>query len=297
VTYSVVARDPDTGAFGVAVQSHYFATGAVVPWVEAGVGAVATQAMAEVSYGPLGLERMRAGQSASDALAALVAADPGRDTRQVAMVDNAGMAVAHTGRNCIAHAGARGGEGWSVQANMMRNTTVPDSMALAYLAAPGDFVERLLVTLDAAEAAGGDVRGQQSAALVVSSTAADASVSAGSVVRLHVEDHPQPLVELRRLVAIHRGYEEMNAAFERMEAGDFDSVVPALERALAFAPDNDEMTFRLGAVLTISSDPRGRELLDGLFAKNPGWRELIPRLVAVGSIPDLPGVVALLTGE
>ena len=297
MTYSVVARDPETGAFGVAVQSHYFSVGAVVPWVESGVGAVATQAMSELSYGPLGLERMRAGASAADALAALLAADAGAETRQVAMVDRSGRAAAHTGANCVEHAGARTGDGWSVQANMMRNPTVLDAMAEAYTSAGGDFADRLLATLDAAEAAGGDIRGQQAAALLVSSIAPDASVSAGTVLRLHVEDHPQPLVELRRLVTLRRAYAEMHASLRHMESGDLAAVVAALERALALAPDSDEVKFRLGAVLTIAGDPRGRAFLDEIFATNPGWRDLIPRYVAKGVIPDIPGIVEQLTGE
>jgi uncharacterized Ntn-hydrolase superfamily protein len=297
VTYSVVARDPESGAFGVAVQSHYFSVGATVPWVEAGVGAVATQAFAELSYGPLGLERMRSGASAGTALEALVAADPGAATRQVGMVDNAGRAAAHTGGACVAYAGQRTGPGWAVQANMMRNPTVPDAMAEAFVGATGDFVERLLAALDAAEAEGGDIRGQQSAALLVSSTAPDGSVPAGTALRLQVEDHRQPLVEMRRLVGVNRGYQEMDAAFQRFETGDLDGAVAGLERASALAPGSEEVRFRLGSMLMMASDPRGRPMLDDLFAANPGWRELIPRLVAAGVIPDLPGVVESLTGE
>ena len=297
MTYSIVARDPESGALGVAVQSHYFSVGAVVPWVEAGVGAVATQAFAELSYGPLGLTRMRAGEAANDALAALVAADPGHATRQVAMVDNNGMAGSHTGLSCVEYAGAHVGDGWVVQANMMRNATVPDAMAEAYAGSSGDFVGRLLATLDAAEAAGGDVRGQQSAALVVSSIAADASVSAGSVLRLQVEDDERPLDELRRLVEMRRGYEILDAAFERLQAGELDGLVPALERALELAPTSREIRFRLAAALTMFGDPRGRPMLDQLFRENEGWRELVPRLAAVGVLPDLPGVVELLTGR
>jgi uncharacterized Ntn-hydrolase superfamily protein len=296
VTYSVVARDPDTGAFGVAVQSHYFSVGAVVPWVEAGVGAVATQAFAEPSYGPLGLERMRSGQPARAALAALVAADPASGTRQVAMVDNTGEAAAHTGSGCVEHAGARRGPGWSVQGNMLRTAEVPDAMAEAFAGASGDLLDRLLATLDAAEAAGGDVRGQQSAAIVVSAAAPDAAASMVPALRLQVEDHEQPLVELRRLVNMHRGFELLNASFERVQAGDLDGLVPELERALELAPASDDIRFRLAASLTLFGDPRGRPMLDDLFAANPGWRELIPRLKAVGAIPDLPGVVELLTG-
>ena len=205
MTYSVVARDPETGAFGVAVQSHFFSTGAVVPWVEAGVGAVATQAFSELSYGPFGLERMRNGDSAGAALHALVANDAGESTRQVAMVDNAGRAAAHTGDRCVAHAGHRTGPGWSVQANMMLKDTVPDAMAEALAGTEGTFSDRLLAALDAAQAEGGDIRGQQSAAILISSIASDGRVAAGTVLRLHVEDHPHPLEELRRLVRVHRG--------------------------------------------------------------------------------------------
>jgi len=293
VTYSIVARDPESGAFGVAVQSCYFGVGAVVPWVEAGVGAVATQASAEISYGPRGLDRMRKGEPANAALSALVAEDDGRAVRQVAMVDNQGMAVVHCGRSCVAYHGARGGEGWCAQGNMLRTDAVWDAMADSYTSASGDFLDRLLATLDAAEAAGGDVRGQQSAALVVS-VAADGS---GSAIRLHVEDHPQPLVELRRLVQVHRAYAELDAAFERLQAGELEGLVPALEHALELAPDITELRFRLAAALTVFGDPRGRPMLDEIYAHNDGWRALIPRLAAVGQLPDFPGIVEVLTGE
>jgi uncharacterized Ntn-hydrolase superfamily protein len=270
------------------VQSAYFSVGAVVPWVEAGVGAVATQAMGEVSYGRLGLERMRAGEHADDALAALLAADDGRETRQVAMVDRHGRVAVHTGRSCIAHAGSRTGDGWSVQANMMRHDTVPDAMADAYTGATGDFLDRLLAALDAAQDAGGDVRGQQAAALFV-------SADTGPDIRLHVEDHPRPLVELRRLVQLHRGFAELGAAFDRLQQGDLDGLLPALEHALELAPESNEIRFRLAAARTLFGDPRGRATLDEMYAENPGWRELIPRLAAVGMLPDFPGIVEMLT--
>jgi uncharacterized Ntn-hydrolase superfamily protein len=286
VTYSVVARDPESGCFGVAVQSHYFSVGAVVPWVEAGVGGVATQAFAQPTYGRLGLERMRAGQAAGEALAELVADDPGAAVRQVGMIDAAGHAAAHTGSSCIAYAGHRTGPGWSVQANMMRNDTVPDAMAETFAASPGDLRERLLATLDAAEAAGGDVRGQQAAAIVISARP-DGS---GDSIRLHVEDHERPLAELRRLVNMQRAYELLDATFERVQAGNFDGMVPALEQALELAPTSDEIRFRLAVSLTLFGDGRGRPMLDELFQKNPGWRELIPRMNATGTLPEIPGL-------
>jgi len=297
VTYSIVARDPETGAFGVAVQSHFFSVGAIVPWVEAGVGAVATQAFSELSYGPLGLERMRAGQPANEVLGALVAADSRHATRQVAMVDGTGLAVVHSGSSCVAYAGSRTATGWAVQANMMRTPAVPDAMADAFVGASGDFIDRLLVTLDAAEAAGGDIRGQQSAALLVSSTAPDASVSADTVLRLHVEYHDRPLVELRRLVGMHRAYQLVGGALERAQSGSLEDVVPTLERAHELAPESSEIRFWLGGLWTMAGDPRGRPMLDELFVANSGWRDLIPRLIAAGAIPDLPGMVELLTAR
>jgi uncharacterized Ntn-hydrolase superfamily protein len=282
MTYSVAARDPESGAFGVAVQSHYFEVGSVVPWVEAGVGAVATQSFAEISYGPLGLERMRAGESAGTALSALVAADPGEAMRQVGMVDRDGRAAAHTGAGCVAHAGHRTGFGWTVQANMMLNPTVPDAMAEAFTAPDGDFLERLLRALDAAQAEGGDIRGQQAAALLVS----EPEAGSHKVLRLQVEDHDQPLVELRRLVGLHRAYKDVSIAQNAAQTGDFEAVVPAIERAYAIAPENTEVRFFRAAMLTMFGDPHGRPALDAFLAARPEWREFIRRMVAAGVIPD-----------
>ena len=293
MTYSVVARDPQTGIFGVAVQSHYFSVGAVVPWVQAGVGAVATQAFANITYGPLGIERMRAGQTADAALSALVAVDEGRGIRQVAMVDRAGRAAAHTGDNCVAHAGHRTGAGWSVQANMMRNPTVPDAMAEAFTGASGDLFDRLLDTLDAAEAEGGDIRGQQAAALVISPIATDGDAGAAAVTRLHVEDHERPLAELRRLVNMHRGYQELEAAQNLARSGDFEAALPTMERAYALAPASTEIRFWRASLLAMFGDPRAEAEVDAVLATNPDWGEFIARLVTAGVIPEIPELTAL----
>jgi uncharacterized Ntn-hydrolase superfamily protein len=289
MTYSVVARDPDSGAFGVAVQSHYFAVGTVVPWAEAGVGAVATQADGEISYGTLGLERMRAGESSASALAALVAVDTRQETRQVGMVDRAGRTAVHTGAACIAHAGHRTGPGWTVQANMMLNDTVPDAMAEAFTVTSGDFLERLLGTLDAAQAAGGDIRGQQAAALLVT----DPDPGSHIRVRLHVEDHERPLVELRRLVNLHRAYQEVTNAQHAAQSGAFDEVLPAMNRALALAPENVEVNFWHAGLFTMFGDPEGRPALDAFLEARPEWRELIRRLVAAGVVPETPEITEI----
>jgi uncharacterized Ntn-hydrolase superfamily protein len=209
-TYSIVARDAQTGQLGVAVQSHWFGVGRLVTWAEAGVGAVATQAMVQVRYGPLGLERMRQGLSAQEALAELLAADDGRELRQVAMVDAGGDVAAHTGSQCIAEAGQETGAGFSAQANMMATQQVWPAMARAYREACGDLAERLLSALDAAQAAGGDLRGKQSAAMLIVGAERGPEPWAGVLLELRVEDHPEPLAELRRLVTLQRAYEHMN---------------------------------------------------------------------------------------
>lgn len=200
MTYSIAARDPRTGELGAAVQSHWFAAGELVPWAEAGVGAVATQALVGVGYGPLGLDLMRGGKRAPQALRALLAADEGEMHRQVAMVDPAGEVAAHTGSRCLREAGHRTGDGYSVQANMMLRDTVWDAMAEAFEKSTGPLTYRLLAALDAAEAEGGDVRGRQAAGILVVKDAPSGRPWEDVVVHLRVDDHPAPLEELRRLV-------------------------------------------------------------------------------------------------
>ena len=213
-TFSIVARDTVTGQMGVAVQSHWFSVGSVVPWAQAGIGAIATQAMSEISYGPLGLDLLRGGKSAHQALDALLVADENREVRQVAMVDANGTVAVHTGRRCIQEASHCTGDGFSVQANMMLRPGVPEAMEAAYLASlqnkEFDLAERLLLALDAAQAAGGDIRGMQSAAIKVVGKELSSKVWEGVEMELRVEDHPEPLVELRRVMNIHRAYTWMN---------------------------------------------------------------------------------------
>src|SRR5262245_35835865 len=210
-TFSIVARDPETGELGVAVQSHWFSVGTVVSWAEAGVGAVATQSFVNPAYGPDGLARMKQGASAPDALAELVAKDPGEAVRQVAFVDAHGHAAGHRGKNCIAAAGQHVGEGYSVQANMMENERVVPAMARAFEEEKGPLAERLLAALAAAQKEGGDVRGQQSAALLVVCGEASGHLWEDRLVDLRVEDHARPVEELRRLYGVHEAYEHMNA--------------------------------------------------------------------------------------
>ena len=283
MTYSIVARDPETGEMAVAVQSHFFGVGRLCPFVRAGVGAVATQASVDPSYGPLGLQLMEAGKSPTDALSGLVAADDGQASRQVAMVDALGRFAAHTGEACIAEAGHHVGENFSVQANMMLNDTVPGAMAAAFESATGDLVDRILVALDAAEAEGGDIRGKQSAALLVCGSARGNAAGADRTWDLRVDDHPEPLAELRRLVTIKRGYDgafmSPNSTFEDIEQGLLD-----LEDATG---GNPEMAYWAAIGLASSGKlEEARRLLARALEISPHWGELLRRLPPTGRITE-----------
>lgn len=281
-TYSIVARDPQTGRLGIAVQSHWFSVGSVVAWAEAGVGAVATQALVDIRYGPLGLALMRAGYSAPQALAALLAADEGRDLRQVAMVDAQGRVAVHTGRRCIPDAGHEIGESFSVQANMMVCPDVWPAMAEAYRSAAGDFADRLLAALEAGQAAGGDIRGQQSACILIVEPVSTGRPWADTVMDLRVEDHPQPLQELRRLIRLHRAYGHMNRGDEWLGKGDVEQALREYATADSLAPENEEVRF--WHAVTLADAGRLEEALPlfrDVFARNPLWATLLERLKTV----------------
>jgi uncharacterized Ntn-hydrolase superfamily protein len=279
MTYSIVARDPETGELGVAVQSHWFAAGSVVPWAEAGVGAVATQAQAEMSYGPRGLALMREGATAVEALAELLAADTNRAVRQVAFVDAAGIVATHTGTRTIPAAGHAVGEAFSCQANMMWDPTVWDAMASAYTDAAGDLATKLLAALDAAEAERGDIRGRQAAGILIVGADRLEEPWRGVRMHLHADDHPAPNGELRRLVEFHRAYEHLEAS-EELQLRKDDAGV-ARERAAALATGPDLAEVRYWAAIGLAGEGRiaeARELIAPVFAADPGWRELLQRL-------------------
>ena len=283
MTYSIVARDASTGELGVAVQSHWFSVGSVVTWAEAGAGAVATQSFAEPAYGPKGLALMRLGVDAQAALTALVSADELRARRQVAFVDANGEVAVHTGDQCIAAAGHAIAECVSTQANMMRNDRVWPAMLEAYHTSSGDLAERLLTSLDAAETAGGDVRGRQSAAMIVVAGASSGQPWRDRRFDLRVEDSADPLGELRRLVTINRGYHRMDIAEEREVAGDVAGALAEYEAARVFLSGNDEATF-WSAVLMADAGrvDEARALFDEITAREPGWAELVRRLPDTG---------------
>ena len=297
-TYSIVARDPATGQLGVAVQSHWFSVGALVPWAEAGVGAVATQSFVDASYGPLGLSLLKAGRAAPDALAGLLAADAGREVRQVAMVDAAGRVAAHTGGRCVEAAGHHVGKDYSVQANMMRNATVWPAMARAFEATRGDLAERMLAALEAAEAAGGDIRGKQSAALIVVSGTPTGRPWQDRLFDLRVEDSPAPLPELRRLVTLARAYTLMNEGDLAVEKKDDAGALKAYSAAQALVPGNAEMTYWTAVSLVgMGRVDEALPLFRKVFAVDRSWAEMTPRLPKAGLLPDDPALIARIVAE
>ena len=278
-TFSIVARDSVTGEFGVAVQSHWFSVGPLVPWAEAGVGAVATQSLVDPAYGPLGLELMRAGKTAKQALEGLVASDPGEAVRQVAMVDAKGTVAAHSGKKCIPGAGHVIGEQFSVQANLMLNDRVWPAMAKAYREAKGDLADRMLSALDAAQAVGGDIRGKQSAAILIVSGKPTGKAWVDRIMDLRVEDHAEPLKELRRLVNMHRAYQHMNNGDLAVEKNDIEGAQREYGAAEAMFPDNLEMKYwHAVALVNAGQLDKSLPLFKAVFQGDPNWIELTPRL-------------------
>ncbi|MFI5283174.1 MAG: DUF1028 domain-containing protein [Candidatus Dormibacterales bacterium] len=285
MTYSIVARDKRTGEFGVAVQSHYFQVSPAVPWALAGVGAVATQAHVNRSYGHLGLELLQGGYSAEQALAALTAGDPNANVRQCAIVDAAGNVAAHTGAKCIPAAGHAIGDGFSCQANLMERTTVWDAMAEAYTATDAPLAERMMAALEAAEAEGGDIRGRQSAAMIVVAATGTGRPWDDNIVDLRVEDAPEPLPELRRLLRIKRAYMTAGDADDLELAGDVSGAIAKLREAVSIAPEMVELRFMLGVTMAAAGDViGGSALVAEAMRKDSRWLETLRRLVQADQV-------------
>ncbi|MDA4121133.1 MAG: DUF1028 domain-containing protein [Thaumarchaeota archaeon] len=278
-TYSIVAIDKKAGQMGVAVQSHWFSVGSVVPWGEPGVGVVATQAFVEASYGPLGLTQMRVGKSPAQALDKLLKLDKRPEVRQVAMLDVRGRVAAHTGSKCLPHAGDAQGRGFSAQANLMSNDRVWPAMVESFSKSKGQLSERLMATLEAAEEAGGDIRGRQSAAMLIVSTVPTRKKWKGRLLDLRVEDHPRPLEELRRVLRINKAYEHANRGDDLVAEGRFDEAMKEYARAAKEAPEIEELGFWQGVTLL----DKGRvaeatPLLRRAFAARKQWREVLSSL-------------------
>jgi uncharacterized Ntn-hydrolase superfamily protein len=275
-TYSIVALDPGTGELGAAVQSHWFSVGSLCPWARPGIGAVATQSVVEPAHGPHALDRLQRGDDAAAALAGVLQEDALAAVRQVGVVDARGRVSVHTGAQCIREAGHATGEHWTCQANMMARATVPDAMSAAFAQARGDLAGRLMAALEGAEAEGGDVRGRQSAALLVAPAHGEPWQAR---VDLRVEDHADPLAELRRLLDLRRAYELAGDADELMGEGRAEEAAGRYMRASELAPDSDELLFWAGLAIAQNGDVRaGADAVRRAAAIHPGWLTLLERL-------------------
>ena len=279
-TYSIVAKDSVTGDIGVAVQSHWFSVGSVVTYGEAGVGVVATQSLVNPSYGPKGLALMAQGLSPEQALNALLANDTGEMYRQVAFLNAEGDVATHTGHLCIEAAGDRQGKYFSVQANMMLKNTVWDAMANAFETTTGTLDERILAALKAAENEKGDIRGRQSAAILIVKGEATGNSWEDTVMDLRVEDNPNPIAELEHLIKIHKAYDFMNKGDLAMEEGDSKKAEALYLSAQQLFPDNLEMQYWYAInLLNNKQFDKAHPILKSIFKQDDNWRELTQRLM------------------
>jgi uncharacterized Ntn-hydrolase superfamily protein len=291
MTYSIVARDPDSGQFGVAVQTCWFAVGSIVPWAIAGVGAVATQAMVEVAYGPRCLDKLLAGADAVRALDEVRASDEQSTVRQVAVVDATGTVSAHTGAKCIDYAGHHVGDGYSVQANMMASAGVWPAMAEAYETGTGTFPQRLLGVLRAAEGAGGDARGRMSAAVLIVDGERHEHRWEGVLVDVRVDHDDQPLDQIDRLLDAAAAFDHCDRAEQALFGGDPAAALGEVDSALALLPGDENARFMRAAALLLSDRPHaGVAELRALIEKRPSWATVVRSFALTDQLPVPPGV-------
>jgi uncharacterized Ntn-hydrolase superfamily protein len=297
-TFSIVARDTITGELGVAVQSHWFNVGAVVPWGEAGVGVIATQSFVNVSFGIRGLELLKQGLTPSQVIDSLLSDDSGRDLRQVAVLDSKGRVASYTGKNCVPAAGNLIGDNFSVQANLMLNDRVWPAMAEAFKTEKGPLAERMVAALEAGRKAGGDIRGKQSAALMVFKGRSSDKPWEDKLIDLRVEDNPEPIKELKRVLKVYRAYEHMNQGDLAVEKGNMKKAMEEYSAAEKMFPGNEEMKY--WHAVTLANNGRVSDSLPifkEVFSANTNWKTLTPRLVPVGllkvSTEDLNKILSL----
>ena len=294
-TYSIVAYDERTGQFGVAVQSHWFSVGALVPWARAGVGAVATQSFVKVEYGPDGIALMESGKSAKEALNQLISKDSGQAVRQVAMIDNKGSVAAHTGENCIYAAGHKIGKNYSVQANLMEKETVWDAMAKAFENAQGDLATRMMASLEAAENEGGDIRGKQSAAMLIVTGQPTGLPWEDIVMDIRVDDSRHPLKELKRLIRIHTAYQHANRGDHYLEINEVKKALKEYDLASELYPENPELPYWSAVTLVgLGKLDKALPIFSKVFKKEPRLRTMTPRIVDAGLLPKDEYILKLI---
>lgn len=284
-TYSIVARDPKTGEMGVAVQSHWFSVGSIVSWGEAGVGVVATQSFVNPSFGQRGLEMLKQEMTAQEVVDLLIASDEGRNFRQLAIVDAKGNSAAYTGAKCIPEAGHIVGDNYCVQANLMLSNLVWSEMSKAFESSDGPLAERLIAALEAAQNVGGDIRGQQSAAILVVRGEATGKLWEDRYIDLRVEDHPEPVKEIKRLLKVFRAYEHMNNGDLAVEKNDMKLAMEHYSAAMKMFPENLEMKYWPAVTLVNNNQlEEALPIFKEIFSIDDNWRKLTPRLTKVGML-------------
>ena len=294
-TYSIVAYDERTGQFGVAVQSHWFSVGALVPWARAGVGAVATQSFVKVEYGPDGIALMESGKSAKEALNQLISKDSGQAVRQVAMIDNKGSVAAHTGENCIYAAGHKIGKNYSVQANLMEKETVWNAMAKAFENAQGDLATRMMASLEAAENEGGDIRGKQSAAMLIVTGQPTGLHWEDIVMDIRVDDSRYPLKELKRLIRIHTAYQHANKGDHYLEINEVEKALVEYGLASELYQENPELPYWSAvAMVGLGKLDKALSVFSKVFKEEPRMRMMTPRIVDAGLLPKDEYILKLI---
>jgi uncharacterized Ntn-hydrolase superfamily protein len=283
-TFSIVARDERTGEMAVAVQSHWFSVGSVVSWGEGGVGVVATQSFVNKSFGLRGLDLLKQGKSPQEALDQLLSDDSGKEFRQVAILDTKGRVATHTGKNCLESAGHLNGENFSVQANMMLNDKVVPAMDKAWKeneALP--LAERMIEVLKAAQRAGGDIRGKQSAALLVVSPENAGKPWDDRLIDLRVDDAAEPITELARLLTVSRAYEHMNKGDLYVEKNEMAKAMEEYNKAMKMFPGNLEMQYWTAITLANGKEvSKASAMLQKIYKQDANWRELTKRLPKAG---------------
>lgn len=295
-TFSIVAYDQQSEQIGVAVQSHWFSVGSIVCWAEPGVGAVATQSLVNVSFGPRALELLKKGTPVQEALQELINSDEGRDFRQLAIIDANGNVATHTGEKCIADAGHIIGKNYSVQANMMLNKKVVPSMSKAFERSSGPLAERMLTALQTAQVAGGDIRGQQSAAILIVRAKSTGKIWEDRLIDLRVEDHPNAVKELARILAVFRAYEHMNKGDLAIEKGDEKAAQQEYGAAEKMFPNNIEMKFwHAVALVNVNKVDSALPIFKKVFAENKNYIELTRRIVSNGLLKADEATVQKIT--
>jgi uncharacterized Ntn-hydrolase superfamily protein len=293
-TFSIVAFDPETKDLGVGVQSRYFSVGSAVPWAEAGIGAVATQSFVNLTYGPKGLALLGQGIAVDEILEKLTKEDPGRDFRQIGIIDAKGNAASYTGRSCLDWAGSRTGKGFTVQGNILTGKEVVDQMAEMFESTKGALPDKIMAALKGAEAAGGDARGRQSSALLVVRKNCKGE-GVHRLIDLRVEDHRDPIGELQRLLTMHRIYRLIDEGEEFMAREMNEDALRIIEEAIILDPKSDDAYIDLGMI----NLKRGRKeeaivALKKALELNPKMKSLIPQLPKSGMMEPDPELMKRL---